>query len=496
MSSINKWKELFQEKRKETKFRDYLKQIVSWQPLTFYKNKWKISIFPETERRNKLISPLEFGEKMDERIKVGLDYNFDINFFDNFQLLQDKIEFPALRAFGERENCDYADTIYGGKNIYLSMTAVLDVENVFYSFSVKTNSKNVYNSNIVWNGSENIYMCSCIINGFNIFYSKFLHNCSDIWFSSNLVWCKECILCEWLDNQSYCINNKQLKKEEYFQKKREILAQKEKFLENYKNLSISWNNIWSNNVKGSFVLQSENIENGYFAYQVNKGKNLMSIWWAWKNHNIYDCFWAVDGEDCYANFGVWSASNLYSCMQTGVGGSDVYYSMFCIWCSFCIGCIWLTNQEYYIFNKKYNKEEWYELANKIFSQMEKDWIWGEFFPGKLNPYYFNDTAAYLIDDSFSKEEILKEWYLWRDDEIKVDIPSWTSIIENSKLDKLQWFDSKWNWYIDKNILRKIIIDEKENVYRIIASEYEFLMKYELPIPEIHWIDRIKLGLGI
>jgi hypothetical protein len=24
-------------------------------------------------------------------------------------------------------------------------------------------------------------------------------------------------------------------------------------------------------------------------------------------------------------------------------------------------------------------------------------------------------------------------------------------------------------------------------------EYDFLIKYELPLPEIHWLERIKLG---
>jgi hypothetical protein len=27
-------------------------------------------------------------------------------------------------------------------------------------------------------------------------------------------------------------------------------------------------------------------------------------------------------------------------------------------------------------------------------------------------------------------------------------------------------------------------------------EYDFLMKHELPLPEIHWLERIKLGFKI
>jgi hypothetical protein len=37
--------------------------------------------------------------------------------------------------------------------------------------------------------------------------------------------------------------------------------------------------------------------------------------------------------------------------------------------------------------------------------MEKEGTLGDFFPGSMNPFYFNDTAAYLIDDSFTKEEV-------------------------------------------------------------------------------------------
>jgi hypothetical protein len=38
--------------------------------------------------------------------------------------------------------------------------------------------------------------------------------------------------------------------------------------------------------------------------------------------------------------------------------------------------------------------------------MEQDGTLGEFFPATMNPFYFNDTAAYLIDPSFTKEEVV------------------------------------------------------------------------------------------
>ena len=91
-------------------------------------------------------------------------------------------------------------------------------------------------------------------------------------------------------------------------------------------------------------------------------------------------------------------------------------------CSFCIGCIGLKNMSYCILNTQYTKEEWEVLAEKIFATMEADGTLGDFFPASMCPFYFNDTLAYLIDDSFTKEEVEAEGYLWRDEPIRADIP--------------------------------------------------------------------------
>jgi hypothetical protein len=55
---------------------------------------------------------------------------------------------------------------------------------------------------------------------------------------------------------------------------------------------------------------------------------------------------------------------------------------------------------------------------------------GEFFPATMNPFYFNDTAAYLIDPSFTKEEVTAKGYLWRDEPIKVDIPADAEVVKS------------------------------------------------------------------
>ena len=83
---------------------------------------------------------------------------------------------------------------------------------------------------------------------FNIFYSKFINNSSNIRFSSNLTGCHDCILCNDLQNSSYCINNKQYEKEEYLQKRNEILMHKSDFLNFYKGVQGQSKNIMSQKV--------------------------------------------------------------------------------------------------------------------------------------------------------------------------------------------------------------------------------------------------------
>jgi hypothetical protein len=68
----------------------------------------------------------------------------------------------------------------------------------------------------------------------------------------------------------------------------------------------------------------------------------------------------------------------------------------------------LQNKSFCILNKQYTQEERFLLAEKIFAQMEKDGTLGQFLPGRINPFYFNDSMAYLIDDSFTKEEVEKD----------------------------------------------------------------------------------------
>ncbi len=488
MQDIKKRQDIMQEKRKKTPWRHFVKEIASWYPIVLYRNKWTLSRYPDTIR-----SPLLQSWKT-IKTYLSTEHIEKKTFFEKFKALFLTIPMEALIHFPWIENSDYADIISSSKNAYLSWNVTQWNENVVYSLWVKENSKNIFNSVMVWSNSDTIHWSTGIINSFKVFYSRYIYNSSNIKFSINMMNCHDCIFCNNLENKSYCVNNKQYTKQEYKKVEYKYFKEKWLFSNRHKKINSFWAvNYWSTNVEGNFILHSYNVKNGCFVYNIRNSHNVILWWYSYEEEYLYDAMFSWAKSDCYGILCCWSKSqHIYNCFWLQ-SSFNMYYCYKCSNCSFCLWCIWLENKQFCIFNKQYTKEERFELANKIFAQMDQEWVLWEFFPASINPFYFNDTVAYLIDDSFTKQEVEAEWYLRRDEEIKVDIPVWTEAIKTTELDQYQWFDSEWNRTIDPSILKKVIIDEKWNFYRIVKIEYDFLVKHWLPLPEIHGFDRIKLG---
>ncbi len=526
--------EKIQDKRKHTPWREFVKEIGSWYPLVFYKNSWNISRYPVE--------------------KQSVHWKEKNTFFTNLSKLLDNAELPNLFHRGKNENCDYSDVIVNCRNIYLSFWVVTDCENILYSFSVRDYCRNILDSTIVWWNCENVYHSSMVYNSSKIFYSKKIFDSNNCWYSQNLVWCNDCYECSNLSYASYCIRNKKYSKEEY-----QLLIKNRKQHWRFKDIILEKED--TNNF-------CDAIENTLFSYNIKNWRNCILAWCKEGNQDLYDMFawWSPFGTHYYWLVS-WGWGDHFYCSWSIKWGSKVFYSYFLDECSYCLGCIWLKNKSYCILNKQYTKEERYDKVDEIFTQMEKDWTLGKFFPWSMNPFYFNDTAAYLIDDSFTKEEVEAEWYLRRDEKIKVDIPEGAEIVRSyctstqnrPPLDPLlaggaeasrdSWSSQEWQkgkvppcerghpnkvreggknnresiddyqgrkvgdkfypiseiWdkvpktdsgaerWIDPEILNKVIQDKEWNYYKIVKMEYDFLMKHGLPLPKLHWLDRIKLG---
>lgn len=134
-------------------------------------------------------------------------------------------------------NVDYADSCVASSNCYLTYVAVDSCSDVYYSAIVFDNCKGVFNSIYVTEFSENIYRSTGVIKSMNVYYSRYITNSNDMWFSTNCIGCHYCIGCDGLENQSYYFQNQQLTREEWMAKRKELLTQGSQFESRYSKLN-------------------------------------------------------------------------------------------------------------------------------------------------------------------------------------------------------------------------------------------------------------------
>ena len=486
MHDISYWQKQIQEKRKDTEFRDFIEEIWSWFPIVFHKYNTLLSRHPESNRIWWIVTYSEFEESRWSLQKVWRGYDFTKTFQQNFWELIWDVELANLVQFENNENSEYWDIILGSKNIYLSIV-IVESENVMYSNTV-LQSKNVYRSFLVEHWSENVYNSKCISESQSIFYSKYIKWAYNLWFCSDCIWSKDCLFCEWLDNAQYCIKNKQFSQEEYEKEKDKILLDYSQYDVWYESLRKTGRNIACHNVTGNYNISCEDVENGFLCRSLKDSRNAINSWtWEGKFERAYDVIsaWELINSDFYWVMwaGMWS-SHLY-CSSELIRSNNIYYSYFLQSCDHMFGCVWMSNASYCILNKQYEKDEWYALISKIFSQMEQEWVLGKMIPPYNNPFYFNDTFAWLVWD-YKKEDILKKWYLWREEHIKTWIPEWNKIIQSRNLGITNY---------SEDILNIIIESTWWDFYRIMPMELNFFKKYNLPLPTMHWKDTMKLQMS-
>ena len=78
-----------QEARKHTPWRDFVKDICSWRPMTFYKIWHLVSRYPNTSRINKVIGHKEAIEQRDILLQHGVLYNSWESFFSQMGLIKE-----------------------------------------------------------------------------------------------------------------------------------------------------------------------------------------------------------------------------------------------------------------------------------------------------------------------------------------------------------------------------------------------------------------------
>ncbi len=427
------------------------------------------------------------------------DYDFSQTFFKQWKALFNKVPRQSLWHLGDCVDSDYANFVYNTKNVYLSSSITTGSEDVFFSNNVDNSKKIIDSYNIV--NSELTYENIGANKNYNCQYSYWSANCIDcnfIFYCNN---CSNCFSCVNLQNKKYCIENVQYTKEKYEEKIIQLNIGSHNFIEKTKKefweFSLSYPRKYSNiincvdssgdelreckNVKKSFNLyDSENVK---YSYRSLRTKDSMDIShsYAWSAY-----------EHAFA--GAENSLDIKFVIAGEVALNNVEYVDGCKSSSSLFGCIGLKNKNYFILNKQYVKEEYFEMVEKIKKHMDempyidekgRVYKYGEFFPFELCPFGYNET---VVNDHFplTKEEIIKKGYLYKE---KIDNKYTVTLKAQDISDDIK--------DVDDSILNEVIECEKSGkAFKITPFELQFYRRMNIPIPRFHPDERYKERMNL
>ena len=360
--------------------------------------------------------------------RYGREYDFRKPFFEQLRGLQRVV--PKL-ALWQRNviNSDFSNMCGECKNVYLSVSVVVNSENVFYSKAVDA-SKDIFDSYNI-KISEGCYQDIDGEKNYNTQYAIQSRNCIDSRYVYDCVNCRNCFMSTSLRNKEYYFRNQQLTKEQYIAEMAKInfgsRATRYDLLKEFNDIQLQSAHRFANvlksvNTTGNGISNAKNARNCFDVYDVENVKNCYRGF-GFKDSMDFD--YGLNSELMYEyTTGATQDFNVkfsYSAM-TNVRNAD--YVECCVSGTNLFGCISVRNKSNVILNKAYSEEEFVLLRKKIIAQMNdmpfagnngRVYRYGEFFPMELSPFTYNESPA---QDFFplTKDEAVARGYRWKDSE--------------------------------------------------------------------------------
>ncbi len=440
-----------------------------------------ITVLPENPRYP-IYTAKEWWSDAWDPMDYGQEYDPTRSFFDQLKELQEKVPRPHQQG-AQSIDCDWCDDVWESKNCYLARS-VKKGENLFYGYRA-VDCKDSSDISHVFN-LDQCYDCAYCFNSYNLFFSK---NCRDCIDSAFLFDCRNSTNCfmSWnLRGKSYCIENVQYTKEEYFEKMKSInLGSHAELVK----LKARYTDLLKDNVvhRENFNIKTYNSVGTY----MTNCNNCTNVFFWEDSENCVNCLRGLKSKDSIDLTGCWvmelcgnnsCCTNAYQ-LKYSIWCDGARYSEYCDQClevDYCFGCVGLRNKKYCILNKQYTKEEYGTLKEKIIQTMTAQNEYGKFPPYSMGlcPYNFSTAAIYF--PQVGKEYVEKHGGYWEDPkEQKVegiptsDLPDLVSDVDDS-LSTQALICPVTGWR-----------------YNIALSELAFLKRKNIALPRVHFDVRTK-----
>ena len=407
----------------------------------------------------------------------GRDFDFTRPFFEQFAELQREV--PRMALLNKNSvNSEYSNHASDNKNVYLTFSTLYS-ENVYHSTWVMK-SRDCADCSFIYEKGERLYEVVDSRASYECQYGVVLKDCSTCFYCFDCRGCNNCFMSYNLRNKSYVFKNKQYTREEYLKK-------------------ISEYNLSSFAVREDLQKEFQDLvaQKAIHRYVISE-RNVGSV-----GSLIYDCknvtksFEITTGENCKYVIGGTEIKDTMDLYHGGYPPTELVYEIHaaarnynCHFCNLCydnteseycdtcqnsqnlFGCVSVKKGEYMIFNKKYSKEDYSAIREKIIDYMKKTGEYGEFFPPSISPVGYNETQGNLYMP-LSKEEVLAKGWKWEE-----NLPGTygKETIKNSEIpDEIE--------DVSEEYLKEIFpCDECSKNYNITQNELLFYRKEKIPLP--------------
>lgn len=413
-----------------------------------------------------------WSDKWDAR-DFAMEYDPSRPFLDQFKELQGKVPRISLLVI-DSVRCDYTNNAGENKDCYLIFAAENN-EDCLYGRLVQ-HCKGSVDCAFLYD-SELCYECTDCRNCFKCLYSEQCQSSSDLLFCYNMRDSQNCILCTNGRHLTYSILNQKYSKEEYEKKKAEILSS----YENIEAAKKQFDELRSQSiVKYASQTKCHNVTGDYM-YNCYDGVRLFDVSNSKNCSYMADSEEPIDSQDCN-NF-YFKPEFSYDMMGV-LSGSKNKHGIYVMWCTeaeYCdscyhsnnlFGCIRLNKDSYSILNKKYSKEEYTALREKIIESMKADGSYGQFFPPEMSPFGFNET---LGKEYFpvTRDEAVTKGFRWQ--EQSTGTFGKETMTEETMPKSIAG--------VTEEILKEVFAcNECGKNFRLTQMELEFYQRMNLPIP--------------
>jgi hypothetical protein len=419
----------------------------------------------------------------------GRDYDSQKSFFEQFRKLQLDVPMTATRNFAKIEN-SIAAVSHGAVNSYFTL-ASSDRDSVF-----TTNAKSERSCLVDW--SENVQDSFMVADAKGIYNSKYVLDSAEVRDSHFVFYSKDVEKCFAASNQShkkFIWFDEQLSEGEWNARMSQVDLSCRSTLKEFEAKFINWLNtkvVWPEAIRinapgctGEYLIDCLDLVHSYACAD-----------------GVRDCFWVihnyvksennaflVGGAACSDNY--YSVSNLESSLIKFCAYvqqcRDMEYSMNCVSCEYCFGCIGLKHKKFHIFNKPYPEADYWKRVDELKCAMLERGEYGEFFPMSFSPSYqpYGGPAMYLLSENSEYQTL---------GALDFDPDSCGALGESLTQAQNPTPSSEIPDCIDDDPdawIGKALLDTKNGRrFTYLKPEVDLYKKQRLPLPDEHFIHRI------